>query len=308
MSNKRVGSAKIMKEAQEERILSPWTMAMKRFLRNKLAIIGLVALSVIIILCVIGPMISPYEILETKILNAKKPPSAQHLLGTDVAGRDVLLRILYGGRISLTVGLVSTLINLIIGIIIGGVAGFYGKRLDGFLMRITDVFMSLPLLPILLVLASIISDLRVSPEVRIYYVMFIIGIITWPPLARLIRGQILSLREQEFMLATEALGLRDRRKIFRHLIPNVIPVIVVNTTLNIGGSIITESVLSFLGLGVAPPYPSWGNMVNVVNDFKEFRLRPWLWIPPGIMIFITVMAINFVGNGLRDAFDPKMKR
>lgn len=291
-----------------EKIISPWAMAMKRFFQNKLAIVGLIVLAVVTLLCILGPIVSPYDILETKIINAKKPPSFEHWLGTDVAGRDVLLRLLYGGRISLTVGLVSTIINLIIGIIIGGVAGYYGGKTDGFLMRVTDVFMSLPLLPILLVLASIISDLRISPESRIYYVMFIIGILTWQSLARLVRGQILSLREQEFMMATEALGLRDSRKIFRHLIPNVIPVIIVNTTLNISGSIILESTLSFLGLGVAPPYPSWGNMVNIVNDFKEFRLRPWLWIPPGIMIFITVMAINFVGNGLRDAFDPKMKR
>lgn len=293
---------------QEERIISPWALAMKRFWRNKLAIVGLIALAVVTLLCVIGPMLSPYKILETNILNAKKPPSAQHWLGTDIAGRDVLLRVLYGGRISLTVGLVSTFINLLIGVLVGGIAGYYGGKLDGLLMRITDIFMSLPLLPVLLVLASIISDLQITPEVRIYYVMFIIGVLTWPSLARLIRGQILSLREQEFMLATEALGLSVRRKIFRHLIPNVIPIIIVNTTLNIGGSIIIESTLSFLGLGVAPPYPSWGNMVNVVNDFQEFRLRPWLWIPPGIMIFITVMAINFIGNGLRDAFDPKMKR
>lgn len=292
----------------EERILSPWALAMKRFMRNKLAIAGLAVLGVITLLCIIGPILSPYNILETNILNTKKPPSAKHWLGTDIAGRDVLLRLIYGGRISLTVGLVSTIINLFIGVLVGGIAGYYGGKLDGFLMRVTDIFMSLPLLPVLLVLASIISDLQITPEIRIYYVMFIIGALTWPSLARLVRGQILSLREQEFMLATEALGLTDGRKIFRHLIPNVIPIIVVNTTLNIGGSIIIESTLSFLGLGVAPPYPSWGNMVNVVNDFKEFRLRPWLWVPPGIMIFLTVMAINFIGNGLRDAFDPKMKQ
>lgn len=292
----------------EERILSPWALAMKRFMRNKLAIAGLAVLGVITLLCIIGPILSPYDILETNILNTKKPPSAKHWLGTDIAGRDVLLRLIYGGRISLTVGLVSTIINLFIGVLVGGIAGYYGGKLDGFLMRVTDIFMSLPLLPVLLVLASIISDLQITPEIRIYYVMFIIGALTWPSLARLVRGQILSLREQEFMLATEALGLTDGRKIFRHLIPNVIPIIVVNTTLNIGGSIIIESTLSFLGLGVAPPYPSWGNMVNVVNDFKEFRLRPWLWVPPGIMIFLTVMAINFIGNGLRDAFDPKMKQ
>lgn len=299
---------KLKPDQEQEKILSPGAMAMKRFLRNKLAIIGLITLAVVTILCILGPILSPYEILQTKIINAKKPPSAAHWLGTDLAGRDVLLRLFYGGRISLTVGLVSTLITVLIGVFVGGTSGYYGGKIDSFLMRLTDVFMGLPLLPILLVLASIISDLRVTPEARIYYVMFIIGVLTWPSLARLVRGQILSLREQEFMMATEALGLRDSRKIFKHLVPNVIPVIIVNTTLNISGSIILESTLSFLGLGVAPPFPSWGNMVNVVNDFKEFKLRPWLWIPPGIMIFITVMAINFIGNGLRDAFDPKMKQ
>ena len=299
---------KLKPDQEQEKILSPGAMAMKRFLRNKLAIIGLITLAVVTILCILGPILSPYEILQTKIINAKKPPSAAHWLGTDLAGRDVLLRLFYGGRISLTVGLVSTLITVLIGVFVGGTSGYYGGKTDSFLMRLTDVFMGLPLLPILLVLASIISDLRVTPEARIYYVMFIIGVLTWPSLARLVRGQILSLREQEFMMATEALGLRDSRKIFKHLVPNVIPVIIVNTTLNISGSIILESTLSFLGLGVAPPFPSWGNMVNVVNDFKEFKLRPWLWIPPGIMIFITVMAINFIGNGLRDAFDPKMKQ
>ncbi|MCX7772706.1 MAG: ABC transporter permease [Clostridia bacterium] len=304
MSKKEIA----VNSVQEEKILSPMAMAMKRFWRNKLAIIGLVTLAVVTLLCIFGPMLSPYEILQTNIINAKKPPSMEHWLGTDVAGRDVLLRLLYGGRISILVGVVSTLITVVIGVVIGGIAGFYGGKIDAFLMRVTDVFMSLPLMPILLVLASIISDLRVPPEERIYSVMFIIGILTWPTLARLVRGQILSLREQEFMMATEALGIRDSRKIFRHLIPNVIPVIIVTATIGISGSIILESTLSFLGLGVAPPYPSWGNMVNVVNDFKEFRLRPWLWVPPGVMIFITTMAINFVGNGLRDAFDPKMKR
>ncbi len=293
---------------EQEKILSPGAMAIKRFLRNKLAIIGIITLAIVTIVCIFGPILSPYEILQTKIINAKKPPSMAHWLGTDLAGRDVLLRLLYGGRISLTVGLVSTFITVLIGVFVGGTSGYYGGKIDSFLMRVTDVFMGLPLLPILLVLASIISDMRITPETRIYYVMFIIGVLTWPALARLVRGQILSLREQEFMMATEALGLRDSRKIFKHLVPNVIPVIIVNTTLNISGSIILESTLSFLGLGVAPPYPSWGNMVNVVNDFKEFKLRPWLWIPPGIMIFVTVMAINFIGNGLRDAFDPKMKQ
>lgn len=296
------------KKNSDETIETPWSLPIKRFLRNKLAIVGLGIIVIITIFCVFGPLFSPYKILDTNIINARKPPSSEHWLGTDIAGRDVLLRLMLGGRISLTVGIVTTIIEVLLGILVGGVAGYYGGKIDGTLMRFTDVFMSLPFLPIALILASIMSDQQVKPEMRIYILMFIIGVLSWPTLARMIRGSILSMREQEFMMATEALGLRDSRKILRHLVPNVIPIIIVNATLSIGSSIISESVMSYLGLGVAPPYPSWGNMVNVVNDFKEFRLRPWIWIPPGIMIFMTVMAIYFVGNGLRDAFDPKMKR
>lgn len=175
-------------------------------------------------------------------------------------------------------------------------------------MRIAEIFMALPSLPLLIILGAIMSDLKVPPPDRIYFLMLILGILSWPSLARLVRGQILTLREQEFMQATEALGLRDRRKIFRHLLPNTVPIIIVTATLGVAGAILSESALSYLGLGVVPPTPSWGNMISEANGLIEFRKRPWIWIPPGMCILITVVAINLIGDGLRDALDPKMKK
>lgn len=235
-------------------------------------------------------------------------PNSKYWLGTDKLGRDILLRTMLAGRISLMVGLVATVISVVIGSTLGALAGFYRKNVDTIIMRIADIFMSLPTLPLLIILGAVLSDLKIDPSKRIYFLMFIIGALSWTTLSRLVRGQILTLREQEFMQATEALGLRDRRKIFRHLLPNTIPTIIVTATLGVAGAIITESALSFLGLGVVQPTPSWGNMISAANNLIDFRKRPWLWIPPGMCILITVVAINLMGDGLRDALDPKMKR
>jgi ABC-type dipeptide/oligopeptide/nickel transport systems, permease components len=289
-------------------IQTPWTMAVKQFKRNKLAIAGLVLISLLIIICFYGPVFSKYPLLKTDILLAKLKPGHEHLLGTDSSGRDIFTRLMYGGRISITVGFVAVLLEILLGTTIGGLAGYYSGKIDNILMRLVDVFLSLPFLPVVIIIGAVMSDLNVPPQRRIYFVMLIIGVMSWPVMARLIRGQILSLREQEYMIAAEALGLKDRRKILRHLIPNVIPSIIVSATLGIGDAILMESALSFLGLGVAVPFPSWGNMVQAVRDTNDFILRPWLWIPPGVCIFSIVLAINFMGDGLRDAFDPKMKR
>ncbi|KKO54376.1 oligopeptide ABC transporter permease [Paenibacillus sp. DMB20] len=287
---------------------SPWRVAIRRFTRNRLALIGLFILIIMILICVFGPMFSPYNMLETNIRNKNLPPSAEHWLGTDKLGRDVLLRLMLAGRISLTVGLVATGISVAIGATLGALAGFYRKGVDTVIMRTADIFMALPSLPIMIIMGAILSDLKVDPADRIYFLMLILGILAWSGLARLVRGQILTLREQEFMQATEALGLRDRRKIFRHLLPNTIPIIIVSATLGVASAIISESALSFLGIGVVPPTPSWGNMISAANNLIDFRKRPWLWIPPGMCILITVVAINLIGDGLRDALDPKMKK
>jgi peptide/nickel transport system permease protein len=195
----------------------------------------------------------------------------------------------------------------LVGAILGVLAGYYRGLVDHLIMRAADVLMSIPEIPILIVIGAILSDLKISSEYRIYVVMLLIGFLAWPSLARLVRSQILSLRERPFMLAAEALGLRDRRKL-RHLLLNAAPTLIVVATLGVARAILSESVLSFLGLGVVPPTPSWGNMLQAANTLIDFQLRPWLWIPPGVAIFLTVIAINLVGDGLRDALDPRTNR
>lgn len=287
---------------------SPWRVAVRRFTRNRLAVGGLFILVLMIILCIFGPMISPYSLNDYKVIDKNKAPYAEHWLGTDKLGRDILLRVMLAGRVSIMVGIIATAITVILGSIMGALAGFYRNFVDTIIMRVCEIFMSLPSLPLLIILGAVLSDMKVDPKDRIYYLMLIMGILAWPYLARLVRGQILTLREQEFMQATEALGLRDRRKIFKHLLPNTIPIIIVSATLGVAGAIISESTLSYLGLGVVPPTPSWGNMISEANGLIEFRKRPWIWIPPGMCILITVVSINLIGDGLRDALDPKMKK
>jgi peptide/nickel transport system permease protein len=287
---------------------SPWRMAIRRFSRNRLAVIGLIIIVFMFLLCFIGPFFSPYALFDYSVADKNLPPSSKYWLGTDKLGRDILLRMMLAGRISLTVGLVATGISIIIGSTLGALAGFYRKWVDTLIMRMADIFMALPTLPILIILGAVLSDLKVDPSKRIYFLMLIIGILGWSSISRLVRGQILGLREQEFMQATEALGLKDRRKIFRHLLPNTIPIIIVSATLGVAGAILFESALSFLGVGVVPPTPSWGNMISAANNLIDFRKRPWLWIPPGMCILVTVVAINLIGDGLRDALDPKMKK
>ncbi|WP_322745685.1 oligopeptide ABC transporter permease [Paenibacillus donghaensis] len=287
---------------------SPWRMALHRFTRNKLALIGLFILAIMFLICFFGPLFSPYKLYDYQLSMKNKPPSSAHWLGTDSLGRDILLRMMLAGRISLLVGIISTTIAVIIGATLGSLAGFYRKATDTIIMRITDIFMAIPTLPILIILGAVLSDLKVDPRYRIYYLMLIIGVLAWTGLARLVRGQILALREMEYMQAVEALGIRDKRKIFRHLLPNTIPIIIVSATLGVAGAILYESALSYLGIGVVPPTPSWGNMIAEANDMIVFRKRPWLWIPPGMCILITVVAINLIGDGLRDALDPKTKK
>lgn len=287
---------------------SPWRIAIRRFSRNRLAVIGLFIIVFMFLLCFVGPVFSPYSLYDYSVTDKNLPPSSKFWLGTDKLGRDILLRMMLAGRISLTVGLVATGISIIIGATLGALAGFYRRWVDTLIMRMADIFMALPTLPILIILGAILSDLKVEPSDRIYFLMLIIGVLGWSSISRLVRGQILTLREQEFMQATEALGLKDRRKIFRHLLPNTIPIIIVSATLGVAGAIIYESALSFLGVGVVPPTPSWGNMISAANNLIDFRKRPWLWIPPGMCILVTVVAINLIGDGLRDALDPKMKK
>lgn len=290
-----------------ERIESPWTIAFKRLKKNKLALAGLFILITLIVIVVVGPIIYPHDHLTIDYSMIYAKPSSSHPLGTDNVGRDVLARLMYGGRYSLSIGIVAVVISVTIGSTLGVIAGYYGGKIDGFIMRVVDVFMCFPFLPLLIMVSAVMQEIKVPPEYRIYVVMMIIGFLSWTSTCRMVRGQVLSLREQEFMQAAEALGLSDFRKMFFHLLPNTFAVIIVSATLGIGGAILTESSLSFLGLGVTPPTPTWGSMIQAANDYYSMTNRAWLWIPPGICIFLTVMSINIFGDGLRDALDPKLK-
>lgn len=248
------------------------------------------------------------QVQETLVIDKYQSPSKTHPLGTDGNGMDLLTRIMYGGRISLMIGFIVVIIETVIGVILGGVAGYFGKWVDNLIMRIVDIFNCIPSTPLLIILGSVMNGMRVDPQIRMIYLMLILGFLGWPGIARLVRGQILSLREQEFMVATEATGLAISRRIFRHLVPNVIPQLIVNCTMALGGVILTEATLSFLGLGVKFPFASWGNIINDVSNVYVMTNYWFVWIPAGFCILITVLGFNFIGDGLRDAFDPKMKR
>ncbi len=245
---------------------------------------------------------------ETKVIDTYASPSKEHWLGTDANGMDLLARLMYGGRISLLIGFVVVIIELIIGVIVGGIAGFFGGWVDNVLMRFVDVIYCIPAIPLYMILGSIMDYYQVSATVRIYMLCVVISVIGWVGIARIVRGQILSLREQEFMVAAEATGISIRRRIFKHLIPNVIPQLIVFATMGLGDIILTEASLSFLGLGIKYPAASWGSIINAVNDSYVMTNYLFVWVPAGLLILITVLAFNFIGDGLRDAFDPKMKR
>ena len=235
-------------------------------------------------------------------------PGAKHWLGTDKYGMDMLTRLMYGGRVSLMIGFIVIIIETVLGVILGGIAGYFGGWVDNLIMRLVDIFYCIPSMPIILILGAAMDQQRVEPGKRLIYLMLILGILGWAGIARLVRGQILSLREQEFMTATEACGISVKSRIFKHLIPNVIPQLIVNCTMGLGSVIITEATLSFLGLGVKFPFASWGNIINDVNNTHVLTTYWFIWIPAGLLLLLTVLAFNLVGDGLRDAFDPKMKR
>ena len=235
-------------------------------------------------------------------------PSLSHPLGTDDHGMDVLTRLMYGGRISLMVGFVVVFLEMLIGIIIGGVSGYFGGWVDTLLMRFVDLFNSIPYYPMMIIAGSLMDAFEVNPYTRIFMLMGIMGIMGWTGVARVVRGQILSLREQDFMVATEATGVRISRRIFRHLVPNVMPLLIVQATMSLGSIILTEATLSFLGLGIKYPLASWGTIINSASNIYVMSNFWFIWIPAGVLIVLTVLGFNFVGDGLRDAFDPKMKR
>ncbi len=246
--------------------------------------------------------------VKTQLLLVTDAPSKEHLLGTDNYGMDLLTRLMYGGRVSLMVGFVVVFFETFIGVILGGISGYFGGWTDTLLMRVVDLVNAIPFYPTIIIIGSVLDHLKVGSTSRLFLLMVVIGILGWTGIARVVRGQILSLREQDFMIAAEATGIRTSRRIFRHLVPNVMPLLIVNATMGLGGVILTEATLGFLGLGVKYPMASWGSIINQATDMHVMTTAWWIWIPAGALILVTVLGFNFVGDGLRDAFDPKMKR
>jgi peptide/nickel transport system permease protein len=293
-----------------------WT----RLRRHKLAIAGLIVLALMVLAAVFAKQLAPFDpdFIDNGTAavphwnGTPLPPCFQdsatcwgHPLGTDEVGRDLLSRLLFGARISLTVGLSAVLMEVLIGTILGAISGYYGGWVDYIIMRITDVFLSIPLLPLLLVLTAIVAASSSKASLSFGVIVIIIGALSWPTVARLVRASFLSLREREFAEAARALGNSDRRIIFRHLLPNAVAPIVVQATLDVAGVIITESTLSFLGLGIQPPTASWGNML--ANAQSNLQQAWWAAVFPGLCILVTVLSINYMGDGLRDALDPNMR-
>lgn len=272
----------------------------KRYCKNKLAIAGFIVLVLISLLVIILPSFLTYTEAEIDPLAFSSPPSSTHLLGGDDVGRDVFSRLVYGGRVSLFVGLISTFVSVLIGIPLGIIAAFYRGILENIIMRLSDVFMSFPSIILILFLVSIFGP-------SIITVTVVIGVLGWPLFARLIFGTVLSIREKDYIEGAVAIGESVRSIIFKYILPNAIAPILIQITFRIAAAIVLESSLSFLGMGVQPPAASWGNMLYNAQSITILTDRPWMWLPPGIALIVTILSINFVGNGLRDALDPKTK-
>ncbi|HHY81244.1 MAG TPA: ABC transporter permease [Clostridiales bacterium] len=339
------GSADSVLE-QNFRVISPGRMVAKRFFKSKLSIAGLIMIILVFLFSFVGPLIvdATWGYKETQVFKIernsdmvskaefygpdgklytyydksqtlvvfKAPPSKDHWLGTDTSGFDIFTRLMYGGRISLVISFIVIFLETFIGIVLGGLSGYFGKWVDQLIMRIVDIFACLPGLPVLLVLSATINSIEGIPaEHRIYYLMAFLTLMGWTGVARIVRGQILMLREQEYMMAAETTGISALHRIFRHLVPNAMPQLIVNATLGLGGVILYESTLSYLGLGVPFPRAAWGSMIALADPSKGQEILanyPNMWVPAGILIVVTVLGFSFIGDGLRDAFDPRMKR
>lgn len=297
---------------QRIRHKSGTAQVLSRLMKNRLAAISLFFVIFITLLAILAPVIAPYTYFAQDLKLIRESPSSGHLLGTDSVGRDVLSRILYGAGISLLVALVVELIELVIGVTLGTIAGYFGGRVDAAIMRITDVFFAFPdiLMAILIMAAVTIRSMgeassSQSAAKSLFYVFIALGIVGWPGMARLVRGQVLSLKEREFVQAARVIGASDFHIVVRHILPNTLSPIIVSLTVGVAGIIMAEATLSFLGIGIQPPYPSWGSMIN--DAIPYLRETPWLVLAPAGALSLTVLAFNFLGDGLRDALDPRMR-
>ena len=269
-----------------------------RLRRDARARIGLIVVAILLLLAILAPVLARHDPIRVDLLRQLQPPSAEHWMGTDVQGRDVWARLVYGARISLAVGLISQSIALALGLTLGLVAGYYGRWIDDLVMRLADVTLAFPTLLLLIAMVA-----ALQPSLLVVFVT--VGIVGWAGMARLVRGQVLVVRQLEYVHAARALGTSDRRIIARHILPNVIAPVVIATTLGMAGAIMAEAALSFLGLGVQPPTPSWGAMIADGRDLSQLRASPWTSLFPGLAIGVTVLGFNLLGDALRDALDPR---
>jgi peptide/nickel transport system permease protein len=274
--------------------------ALRKFVRHRLAMFGVGVLVVILVVAVFAPVFTRYDYGEQDLASFRLPPSAAHILGTDSFGRDVWSRLLYGGRVSMEVGILAVGMYELIAILLGAVAGYYGGAVDMILMRTVDIVLCFPTLMIIIFMVAILGP-------SLQNTIIVIGLLGWTGPTRLVRGQILSIREMDYVLAARSLGVPDWRIIFRHVLPGVFPPLIVHATFGVAGAILLEAGLSFLNLGIRPPTPSWGNMLSDAQQLVILEQMPWLWLPPGLAIMLTVLSINFIGDGLRDAIDPRQR-
>lgn len=281
-------------------IESPWRVVWRRFKKNRLALLGLIMLTFFVLAAIFAPFLTPHDPNRADFLSRNQGPSWEHPFGTDDMGRDILTRTLYGGRISLSVGIVAVTISMGIGLITGALAGYFGGIVDTIIMRLADVFLSFPFL-----ILAITATALIGPS--IYNIMLVLGILTWPGPARLLRAEFMKLHNMDFVQGALALGARHWRVALLHMLPNALAPLIVSATLAVAGAILSEAALSFLGLGVPPPAASWGNMLNRARPLFILRNMPWMWIPPGMAVFLVILSINFLGDGLRDALDPKQE-
>ncbi len=286
--------------SEEERTkpVSPSKKAWRRFRRHPLAVGGLILFTIILLLAVFAPVLDRYPPNELNLPDKFQPPSAEHWFGTDRVGRDIWSRTLHGGRVSLAVGFSAALVSMTIGVFLGALAGYYGGVVDNAIMRFTDVIMTFPRVVVMLVVATFIGQNMVN-------VILLIGLFSWMGTARIVRGQVLSLREEQFVMAARSLGATDRTLISSHVLPMVIAPLLATLTFAINGAILLEAGLSFLGVGIPPPTSSWGNMLETARSLDILQDGPWMWVFPAVFILLTILSINFIGDGLRDALDPK---
>lgn len=297
-----------IKKNSTKKIYSPTQLALKKFLKNKIAMVSLIFLFFLAIISIIAPLLAPLPINQQDLLNIKGDMSSHNILGTDSGGRDNFSRLLYAGRVSLTIGLTSTIGMLIIGITIGVISGYFGGVTDTILMRITEFVMLFPFLIFAIVLNAALGDKIKNPYGSALILIVVIIILSWGGIARLIRGKVMQEKENEYFLAAKSIGTPTHKIILKHLLPNIISVVIVQATLTFAGMIVVESGLSFLGFGISKSIPSWGNMLSDAQEGDVISSKPWIWMPPALMIMFTILSINFVGEGLKDAFNPKDRR